>query len=541
MGQLVPGRTLPMGDAGLSTAARSSATPALTSTPAAGARLLTGRDLTPDHLRAIARGGASVEVDGSARARMAAAHQVVERAIAAGEPVYGLTRGLGSRVDEPIAADDVTEFSLRTLRGRAMAVGEPLPTEIVRAAMTVRLNGLCAGGAGASTLVADALAAMLNAGVHPIVPRNGSVGAADVCLLAAIGLVLVGEGEAEFAGERLPAGTALARAGLAAIELGPRDGLAICSSCAVSIGTAVFALLDARDLLDAAQAAAALSMEGFRANLSPIDVRAVAARAAPGQRWSASGLRALLAGGELTAPGAARRLQDPLSFRCASQIHGSLHTALELLEATLTPELGGAADNPLVITDDDELIGTGNFHVPAMALALDAVAIALTQVASASSARTARLMEQRLSGLSANLAPIPAGRSGLAPLHKTAQSLTVEIRHLAAPLSLDPYTGAEGVEDDATNAVHAALRVREQLELFTLLTALELVLAAQAVELAAPRRLGIGTAAAYECVRELSAPLHDDRPMGADVELVAREALHNRRLITRIDAALSRV
>ncbi len=462
----------------------------------------------------------------------------MDRALETDEPVYGLTRGLGARVDERIEPADAAEFSLRTLRGRAMAVGEPLPSEIVRAAMTVRLNGLCAGGAGAGVPVADAMAAMLNARVHPIVPRSGSVGAGDICLLAHVGLALVGEGEAELAGERLPAAAALARAGLAPIELGPRDGLAICSSSAVSIAAAALTLLDARDLLEAVQVAAALSMEGFRANLSPIDERAVAARPAPGQQWSASGLRSLLAGGELSGSAAPRRLQDPLSFRCASQIHGSLHTALELLEATVVPELSAAADNPLVIARDNQLIGTGNFHVPAMALAHDASAIAITQVAAASSARSARLSTERMSGLPANLTLIGPGRSGMAPLHKTAESLTVEIRHLATPLSFDQYTGAEGVEDVSTNAVQAAIRIREQLGHFARLVALELVCAAQAVELAEPRGLGAGTSAAHKCVRELSASLRDDRPLGVDVDLVAREAVANRRLITLVDAAL---
>jgi histidine ammonia-lyase len=488
----------------------------------------------------VARRGVAVEVEAEARQRMAAAHAVIERALAAGEPVYGLTRGLGSRVDVSIDPDDAAEFSLRTVRGRGMAVGEPLPVEVVRAAMAVRLNGLCAGGAGASVSVADGIAAMLNAGVHPVVPRSGSIGPADICLLAHVGLALVGEGEAEFAGERLPAAEALARAGLTPIALAPRDGLAICSSSAVSIAAATLALLDAQDLLAAMQVAAALSMEGFRANLSPIDERAVAARPAPGQAWSASGLRLLFAGGDLPSS-PARRLQDPLSFRCVSQIHGSLHTALELLGNALLPELAAAADNPLVISEDAELIATGNFHGASLALALDATAVALAQVAAASTARVARLASERLSGLPANLAPLGPSRSGIAPLHKTAQSLTVEIRHLATPLSLDEYSGAEGVEDVSTNAVQAALRIREQLSGFARLVALELVCAAQAVELAAPERLGAGTGAARECVRKCSAPIDDDRPLGADIELVAREAVGNRQLVSSVDAALARV
>jgi histidine ammonia-lyase len=501
---------------------------------------LTGRDLAPAEVAAVARDRVAVELDDAARARMRESRAVVERALDAGTPVYGLTTALGSRVGERVARGDAAAFSPRMLRGRATAVGEPLPAELVRAAMVVRLNGLCWGGAGVSIPVADALVAMLNAGVHPVIPRSGSVGAADLCLLAHLGLAVVGEGEAELAGDRLPTIQALTRAGLAPVQIGAKDGLAICSSCAVSVGAATLALLDARDLLAAAQIAAALSMEGFRANLSPIDARAVAARPAPGQQWSAAGLRSLLAGGALVSPGAARRLQDPLSFRCASQIHGSLHTALGLLEAALVPELSGAADNPLVLVADDELISTGNFHVPALALALDTTAIAIAQVAAAASERSARLATERLSGLPANLTRLGPTRSGVAALPKTAQSLTVEIRHLAAPLAFDSHIAADGVEDDSTNTVQAVLRVRDQLERFRLLVALELVSAAQAVDLASPASLGRGTGAAYACVRELVAPLVDDRPLGVDVERVAGEALIKGHLLARVDAALDR-
>jgi histidine ammonia-lyase len=508
--------------------------------PMDGRVRLTGRGLTPAGVAAVARDGAVVELDDDARTRMQESRAVVERALAAGTPVYGLTTALGSRVGERVEREDASAFSLRTLRGRATAVGEPLPTELVRAAMVVRLNGLCWGGAGVSIPVADALAAMLNAGVHPVIPRSGSVGAADLCLLAHVGLAVVGEGEAELGGERLPANEALTRAGLAPVEIGAKDGLAICSSCAVSVGAATLALLDARDLLAAGQIAAALSMEGFRANLSPIGARAVAARPAPGQQWSAAGLRSLLAGGALVSPDAARRLQDPLSFRCASQIHGSLHTALGWLEAVIGPELNGAADNPLVVVEDRELISTGNFHVPALALALDTTAIAITQVAAAASERPARLATERLSGLPANLTRLGPTRSGVAVLQKTAQSLTVEIRHLAAPLAYDSHIGADGVEDDSTNTVQAALRVRDQLERFRRLVALELVSAAQAVDLASPGSLGAGTGAAYACVRELVAPLGDDRPLGVDVERVAGEGLMNGELLARVAAALAR-
>jgi histidine ammonia-lyase len=483
--------------------------------------ILTGHDLGPAEVTAIARHRVAVRIAPEARARIEASAAVVGRAARSGRPVYGVTTGLGSRVTERVDGDEAAAFSRRTLRGRATAVGEPLSAELTRAAVAVRLNGLCAGGAGAGPAVADGLAALLNAGVHPRIPRSGSVGAADLCLLAHVGLTLIGEGEAELGGEWMDSAAALAAAGLAPVALGPKDGLAICSSSAVSVGAAVLALADAEACLEAAQIAAALSMEGFRANLSPLDARVASARPAPGQEWAAAGLRALLAGGELTAPGAARRLQDPLSLRCASQIHGALRWALDLLGQAVAPELTGAADNPLVLAHDDEILCTGNFHVPALALALDATAIAVTQVAATIAERQARLKTERLSGLPAHLVSRGATRSGLAPLSKTARALVLEIRHRATPYAIHPTIGADGVEDDSTGAAQAALRLGEQLERMWPLVAIELLVAAQAVDLAAPGRLAPATAAAHAAVRSLVDPLEDDRALGADVERLA--------------------
>ncbi len=495
---------------------------------------LTGCDLDPASLAAIARDGVTVTIEPQARSRIEAAQAAVARAAREGRPVYGVTTGLGSRVVDSIDGAAAAEFSLHTLRGRAMAVGEPLDRELTRAAIAVRLNGLCAGGSGAGPAIADGLAALLNAGVHPRIPRSGSVGAADLVMLAHVGLVLIGEGEAELRGELLDGAEALRRAGLSPVALGAKDGLVLCSSSAVSAGVATLALLDCEACLAAAQVSAALSMEGFRANLSPLDPRVVAARPAPGQQWAASGLRALLAGGALTEPGAARRLQDPLSFRCASQIHGALHGALGLLAGALAPELNGADDNPLVLAADDEILSTGNFHVPALALALDATAIGVAQTASAITERAARLRTTRLSGLPANLVDDDPTHSGIAPLLNTARALTIEIRHHAAPLASQATVGADGVEDDSTAATQAALRLRDQLERLRLLVALELLVAAQAVERASVPRLGAGTAAAQECVREVVAPVTEDRPLGPDVERLAREALINGALLARV-------
>jgi len=485
---------------------------------------LTGHDLTVDEVERVARGGARVELARDAVERMAASRRVVESYVAGGRPAYGLTTGLGARVVEALPADALAEFSRRTVLGRAHSVGPPLPTEVVRAAMLVRVNGLAHGGAGASPELAHALVALLERRVHPIVPSIGSIGAADICVLAHVGLVVLGEGEAELRGEVLPGGRALAAAGLAPLELAPKDGLALISSNAVSAASAALALVDAAAALEAAQAAAALSMEGFRASLTPIDVRVAAARPAPGQAAAAAGLRRLLAGGSLAA-GGGRRLQDPLSFRCVSQVHGSLATALELLRDALEPELNGAGDNPLVLVDDGVIVSTGNFFVPTLALAADAVALALAQVATLTAARVARLLSEPLTDLPQNLAPAESSGTGMAPLLKVAGALVGEIVHSAAPATLASFAHRdESVEDASTGAPLATGRLAAMLERWRLLIALELVVAAQAVDLAAASNnllLGGGTRAIHAAVRALAEPLRSDRPLGGDVERVA--------------------
>ncbi|HEV3403458.1 MAG TPA: aromatic amino acid lyase, partial [Gaiellaceae bacterium] len=234
---------------------------------------LNGRGLTAEDVVRVARHGAPVELDPTALARMAAAREVVERYLADGRPAYGLTTGLGARAVESIPVSGLADFSRHTVLGRANSVGPLLRTEVVRAALLVRANGLAHGGSGATPELAQALVALLEHGVHPLVPSIGSIGAGDICVLAHVGLVLLGEGEAEVGGETLSGAAALAAAGLEPLRPAPKDGLALISANAVSAACAAFALADGRDALEAMQVAAALSMEGFRASRGPLDGR----------------------------------------------------------------------------------------------------------------------------------------------------------------------------------------------------------------------------------------------------------------------------
>jgi histidine ammonia-lyase len=371
--------------------------------------------------------------------------------------------------------------------------------------------------------VLELLLAMLNHGVHPIVPQVGSIGASDLNQMAHIGLAVIGEGDAELKGEVLPAAAALARAGLAPVALGPKDGLALCNSSALSAGHAALVHHDLQALHGAVQVVASLSFEGFRANTTPLDPRVQAAHPVVDQEACAAQLRHLLEGGALLDPANARRLQDPISFRSVSQVHGTLRAALCLLAAPLDAELNGAADNPLVLGEDRQILSTGNFATPALALALDTVALAICQTASISAQRVQRLLTGALTDLPDNLSPHGSERSGYAPLVKTAQALVAELRHLAAPLSIDPRPGAALVEDDSSNAPAAARRTAEMVEWLRYLLAIEALVAAQAVDLAAPRKLGRGPATLHEAVRSVVSRLDDDRPSSGEITRVATE------------------
>lgn len=484
--------------------------------------ILTGRGLTPERVAEVARGRRPAALAPEAIERMRRSRRVVERAIAENRPVYGLTTGLGSRVTHRLPVEAMSEFSRMTVLGRANAVGPRLPAEAVRALMLVRANQMALGGAGAQPAVAELLVALLNAGIHPEVPSIGSIGAADLCQMAHVGLTLIGEGRVEHGSVLRPAAEALAQAGLAPLALGPKDGLAICNANSATAGRAALALVDAAEIALLAQVAAALTFEGFRANLTPLDPRVQAARPAPGQAEAAAELMALLQGTLLTEPGQARRLQDPLSLRCVSQVHGALKAALGFAHAALDPEINGAGDNPLVLAEDDAILSTGNFHTTALALALDTLALALAQTGALSAARAQRLLSETLTGLPATLsAKDGTNSSGFAPLAKTGQALMAEIRLLAQPASIDPHVGAEGVEDDSSNAPLAARKLGDILERMRLLLAIEMLEAAQAIDLRRPPRMGRAAEAAYALIRSVAPPLDADRPLGGEVERVA--------------------
>jgi histidine ammonia-lyase len=487
--------------------------------------IVDGHSLSPADVAAVALEDARVVLADEVLPRLRRERAVVEDIVSRQVPAYGVTTGLGSRSSFALPREELALFSVRTVRGRANAVGDPLPVPAVRAALVARINGIAGGGSGVSPEIAELLVGLLNARVHPVIPEVGSIGASDLCQMAHAGLVVIGEGRAELSGEILDGAEALRRAGLSPAQLGPKDGHVLCSASPLAAGHGALALHEAAAVLSLAQAVTALAFEGFRANTSPLDARVLGLRPAPGQSQAASELLALLAGGELAAPGHARRVQDPISLRCAAQVHGSLHAALDFASAALEPELNGSGDNPVVLADTGEILSSGNFHTPALALAFDTLALALTQTAAISAERLQRLLNPVISGLPANLSPYGLERSGFAPLVKTAQALVAEIRSMSAPVCTDPRYGADSVEDDSTNAALGARRLNSILIRLRQLLAVEAVAAAQAADLAAPAALGQGPGLLHRAIRSVAPPLDDDRSYAVDLERVSREVL----------------
>jgi histidine ammonia-lyase len=484
---------------------------------------LSGRGVTTGDVVAVARSGAPVTLDPAARARVVAARAVVDRLALSGEAFYGVTTALGANTGRPIPADELAAYQQRAVLARAVGVGPRFSTEIVRAMMFARASAMAVGGSGVSPAVLDTLIAMLNAGVHPVVPSKGSIGVADLAPLSHLALPMLGLGEAELGGAVLPGSEALARAGLAPVALAPKDGLALISANAATVGHAALVVHDVAHALDALDIAAALTHEGFRANLSPLDPRVQAARPASGQATIAARVAALLAGSAVWQPGAARRVQDPVSVRCVSQVHGAALAALAAARDDVELELNSAADSPLVLPEEGAMLSNGNFHIPGLAIAFDALGIALAHAAMICVQRCQKLYSPALSGLPLQLTRHGPEHSGFATIQKPLTALYNEIRHLANPASLDALPVSETVEDHAPMASYVVAKTAAMVAPLHRLAAIELVSAAQAIDLrrTAPGDLGRGAAAAFAAVRARVPALDEDRPLGPDVETIA--------------------
>lgn len=473
----------------------------------------------------VARHRARVTLGSEAVRRMERGRAVVERRRDDPEPAYGINTGFGALAEVRVPPEDLDALQRNLVRSHASGVGDPLPTEVVRAAMLLRAAVFATGRSGVRPDLARLLVDMLNAGIHPVVPSRGSVGASgDLAPLAHIALALVGEGRVEVGGEVVPAADALARAGLAPVGLQAKEGLALINGTQVMTGAGCLALADAEHLAVAADVVGAMTLEAVRGTPDAFDERVVGARPHPGALASAALLRALLADSEIREShrhGHAK-VQDPYSLRCMPQVHGAVRDALGFARRVLEVEVASATDNPLVFEDGAVLSG-GNFHGEPVAIALDLLAIAVAEVASIAERRVEHLLNPALSD---GLTPFLASRSGLASGLMIAQvaaaSLVAENRVLCHPASVDSIPSSANREDHVSMGLTAALKARSVVANTRTVLAIEALCAAAGLDQRLPARPGKGVRASRDALRARVPPLDADRPPSPDIEEVSR-------------------
>jgi histidine ammonia-lyase len=487
--------------------------------------VLDGESLDLDAILRIADDGETVSLSAAAAERVDAARRVVDRSAEGDEAVYGVNTGFGSLAEVRIPSGSLGELQINLLRSHAAGVGDPLPPRVVRAAMALRANVLAKGYSGVRRETLDALLALLNAGVIPVVPSRGSVGASgDLAPLAHLALVLIGEGRAidrEKTGGDVAGADALRVAGLAPLKLQPKEGLALINGTQPSAAVLALAVADALRLARSADITAALTVDALRGSRRPFEPRIHRARPFDGQLTSASNLWRLLDGSAINKSHEhCGQVQDAYSLRCAPQVHGAARDALAFARRTVEVEANAGTDNPMVFAGDGDVISGGNFHGAPVAIAADLAAIAVTQLATISERRSDRLLNPAVSGLPAFLTRDSGLHSGLMMAQVTAAALVSEIKTLAHPASVDTIPTSAGREDHVSMSMGAALKAARVVALARDVVAVELLCACQAIDLLAPLSTSPPLARVHARVRKVVPTLGADRPPSPDIAAI---------------------
>jgi histidine ammonia-lyase len=483
-----------------------------------------GEAWTLDELVAVAHGQSRLVFGEAARERVRRARGVVERLAEAGDEapnVYGVNTGFGALAETRIAAEQIRALQRNLVRSHACGVGPKLPRPAVRAMMALRAQTVAMGCSGARPEVVDLLVAMLDRGVHPQIPAQGSVGASgDLAPLAHLALVLIGEGEAEVGGTVRPGAEALANAGLEPLVLQAKEGLALINGTQLILAVGALAVVEGERLCTHADLVGAMSLEALQGSQRPFDARIQAVRPHPGQAFTAANLRALLADSEIMESHRdCNKVQDPYSLRCMPQIHGATRDALAWARTVLEREIVAATDNPLVFADEDEIVSGGNFHGQPLAVALDTAAIAIAELANAAERRIEQLVNPALSsGLPPFLAPRTGLDSGFMMAQVTAAALVSENKVLCHPSSVDSIPSSAGKEDHVSMGSISARKAAQVAEHVGRVLAIEALVASQGLDLRAPLKAGVGVRAAHAALRGAIPTLAEDRPLHADID-----------------------
>ena len=497
-----------------------------------------GTNLSLPVVYGVAANRGTVHLEDKARERVRAARGVVDRAIASNGRIYGVTTGFGRLKNVKIDAAQAMDLQRNLILSHSAGTGAPLDVESARASVLLRAHSLARGHSGVRLELVELLLELLNRGVTPVIPSQGSVGCSgDLAPLAHMALVLIGEGEAWYKDERMPGGAALKAAGLSPLQLSYKEGLSLINGTQIMTAIGALSLVRARQALKCADISGAMTLEAYLGSEGPFVERINALRKHPGQARSADNIRHLLHGSEIMASHRdCDRVQDPYSLRCMPVVHGAGRDTLQYAERVVETEMNSVTDNPIVFPEDGALVSNGNFHGGPVGLALDYLAIALTDVASITERRIYRLLEGN-EGLPPFLSERHGICSGYMLAQYTAAALVSENKTLAVPASVDSIPTSAGQEDHNSMGTIAARQCAAVVANFETVVAIELIEAAQALDFRAPLKPGRGTAIAHRIVRERVPHLDVDRVISADIAAAA-ELVRSGELVKAVEDVL---
>ncbi len=483
---------------------------------------LDGERLTLEEVEQVARHGTAVRLDPAARPKILAARALIDSALQREQAVYGVSTGFGPLSDVFVGASDREALQRNLIRSHAVGIGEPIGEAETRATVLLRANVLAKGYSGVRPEIIELLCELLNRTVHPIIPERGSVGASgDLAPLAHLALVLIGEGEARYHGERLSGGEALGRAGLAPVTLQAKEGLALINGTCGLTAIGALALMRAERLLTLADVAGAMTLEALRGSFVPFDPRLQAVRPHPGQARTAENLRRILPDSEINVSHRdCGKIQDSYTLRCIPQVHGGVRDVLAFARSTLARELNAATDNPLVFADTEAILPGGNFHGHPVALALDAAGLALAGLCGFLERRIERLVNPQLSELPPFLVQASGLNSGFMVAQISAAALASEAKLLASPASVNSIPTSGSKEDFVSMGWLASVKLAQIADLLSAVLALEFLCAAQGLDFLLPLRPGRGAWAAHQTIRQQVSHLEEDRSLRADVDRI---------------------
>ena len=472
-----------------------------------------------EHVRGALAGPCHTALSDGARQAIARSAATIEAILADGRTVYGVNTGFGLLAKQAIRPDQLAELQRNLILSHCCGVGAPLPDDVVRLILLLKIAGLSRGFSGVRLQLIDMLMRLLAMDILPVIPEKGSVGASgDLAPLAHLASTLIGVGELKVAGRVVPATEGLKAAGLEPIVLRAKEGLALINGTQVSTALALKGLVLGRNIFEAALVAGALSVDALAGSDVPFDSRIHAARGQPGQIEVARCLRTLLDGSQIRASHAdCDRVQDPYSLRCQPQVMGAALDLLGNAQRTLLIEAGAVTDNPLVFAETGEALSGGNFHAEPVAFAADTLALAIAEIGALSERRTALLVDPAMSGLPAFLVAESGVNSGFMIAQVTAAALVSENKSLSHPSSTDSLPTSANQEDHVSMATYAARRLTQMADNAAAIVGIELLAAAQGIEFRRPLRSSVPLERAHALVREFAAPWDRDRYFAPDI------------------------